>query len=250
MVNEELIEIIRNKYQQGERKADIKAALIEQGYEEADIETAISHIQHDAIKQLPVVSHMYQLIDDLEQKTDHASPKFVATVLACCFGVLLILFGGLYLWLDPLGIKTAERDKQRETDVVRIRSAVDQFYIAKGIYPANLKELLPTYLQAIPLDPKSGAEYTYRTLNEKRIYELCINFEASPSQCVTSQTDSSIVPMVIITPTPMQSELTDLEPSDEASTSPDTLEEEAPAVNPTAAPAVSPGGSGTGDVAL
>lgn len=248
MVNEELIEIIRGRFQQGERKSDIKASLMEQGYEDADIEAAISHIQHDAIKQLPIISHIYQVIEDLEQKTDHASPKFVAAVLAGCFGILLLLFGGLYVWLDPLGIKSIERDKQRETDVVKIRSAVDQFYIAKGMYPANLKELLPTYLQSIPLDPKSGAEYSYRTLNEKRIYELCITFEAQSSQCVTSQTDSSVVPVVIITPTPMQSELSDLEPSDEATMSPELSEEEAPVINPTESPAEPAGG--TGDTAL
>lgn len=239
MVNEELIEIIRTRFQQGERRAEIRDVLLGQGYDETEIDAAISQIQHEAIKQLPGVSHAYQLIDHLEKTTDHASPKFMAAVLAGCFGVLVILFAGLYFLLDPLGIKTEERDRQRETDVVKIRSAIDAFYIAKGVYPANLQELLPTYLQSIPLDPKSGTSYSYRTLNERRIYELCVTFEVATAQCVTPQADSSIVPMVIITPTPLQSQL---EPATDASSSPEISEEEAPAINPTAPADASTGG--------
>lgn len=240
MVNTELEEIIRTKFKEGERRADIKEYLLQQGYDEAEVDIAIAHIQKDAIKQLPLISHMYQLIEDLENKTDHASPKFVAAVLAGCFTILIILFASLYFWLDPLGINTVERDKQRETDVVKLRSAIDQYYIAKKVYPAKLNDLLPTYLQSIPLDPKSGAPYDYRTQSNNLVYELCIVFEAQPSQCVSSAPTESSIPMVIVTPTPMLSEVEEeLEAAEEATNS---SELEAPIVSPTT-PAEAAGGT-------
>jgi hypothetical protein len=246
MVNEELEAIIRSKFQEGARRAEIREALLEQGYDEHEIDTAISHIQHDAIKSLPVVAHFYQIIEDLENKTDHASPKFVAAVLAGCFAVLLMIFAGLYYFLDPLGIKTVERDKQRETDAVKIRTAIDAYRIAKGSYPSTLKDLVPEYLQSIPLDPKSGATYSYRSMNENRLYELCITFEVQPQQCLTPTADVSSQPMIIVTPTPMLSEIGEELLPEEASPSSDIIdEEEAPAVNPTVPP-----GTGTGELAL
>lgn len=235
MVNEELVAIIRERFQQNQRRNEIKDALIEEGYEETEIDAAIAHIQHDAIKQLPGISHMYQFIEDMEQKTDHASPKVVGLVLAGCFAVLLLIFGGLYYWLDPLGINTTERDKQRETDVVKLRTAIDAFYIAEKAYPANLQDLVPEYLQALPLDPKTGAQYSYKAMNGNRVYELCVTFEINPPQCLSSSQNTSTEPMVIVTPTPTQNPQE--EPvADEEATSPPDSAEEAPVAMPTEIP--------------
>ena len=96
MVNEELVANIRSRFQQGERRTEIRQALMEEGWEEIDIDNAISHIQNEALKQLPGLSHFFQFLDHLDNKTAHSSPKVIAVVLACCFGVLLIIFGGLY----------------------------------------------------------------------------------------------------------------------------------------------------------
>lgn len=206
MVNEELEAIIRGKFQEGLKRSEIRQLLLEQGYDEHEVDKALDHIQHDAVKQLPGVSHLYQIIEDLENKTDHASPKIVASVLMGCFTVLLAIFGGLYYWLDPLGIQTADRDKQRETDVVKIRSAVDAYYIAKKSYPPKLEELIPEYLQAVPLDPKSGNGYMYRLINQNTAYELCVRFETRPAQCLSPVPGDSTMPMMIVTPTPMDAE--------------------------------------------
>jgi hypothetical protein len=243
MVNEELEAIIRTKFQEGSRRAEIRDLLLEQGYDETEIDKAIAHIQHDAIKQLPGIAHMYQFIEHMENKTDHASPKVVFGVLMGCFAILMLIFSGLYFWLDPLGIQTIERDKQRETDIVKIRTAIDAYRIAQGSYPGTLNDLLPEYLQAIPLDPKTGASYTYRSMNENKIYELCVTFEIQPQQCLSPNPDNGIEPVIFVTPTPMVSELGGSGSSEEASSSPE-LEEEAPAINPTA-----PAGD-QGDVAL
>lgn len=239
MVNEELEAIVRAKFQEGLKRSEIRVALLEEGYDEIEVDKTLVHVQHDAIKQLPGIAHMYQFIEDMERKTDHASPKVVATVLIGCFSVLLGLFGGLYYWLDPLGIQTLDRDKQRETDVIKIRSAVDAYYIAKNSYPAKLEELLPEYLQAVPLDPKSGSTYKYRLINGNTGYELCVTFETIPAQCLNPVTSETSAPMVIVTPTPMDAEVVD----EAVQSSPEVIE--ATPANQTVPPS-----GGTGDPAL
>lgn len=236
MVNEELEAIIRAKFQEGLKRSEIRQSMLEQGYDEVELDKTLDHIQHDAIKQLPGITHMYQLIEHLENKTDHASPKIVASVLMGCFIVLLVIFGGLYYFLDPLGIQTADRDRQRETDVIKIRSAVDAYYIAKNSYPAKLDELVPEYMQSIPLDPKTGAFYAYRLINENKAYELCVTFETLPAQCLNPISAEASGSMIIVTPTMMDAEEDIIESEEPAS--------ESAVISPTPLP------TGTGDSAL
>lgn len=186
MVNEDLVAQIRARYQQGERRADMKAALMEQGWDEAQIDDAIAHIQHDALRQVPGLSHIYDFIDHWDQKTQHSSPKVIVGILAASFLLIVIISACLYFFLDPLGVQNVDRDKQRETDIVKVRTAIDGYYASQKSYPETLQGLVPKYLQAVPLDPKTGAGYTYRTLNQNQSYELCVNFEAQPVQCLTS----------------------------------------------------------------
>ncbi|MBA3724592.1 MAG: hypothetical protein H0W89_06960 [Candidatus Levybacteria bacterium] len=213
MVNNELVEIIKLRYQEGQRRSEIRAALLEEGYEETEIDGAIAHIQYEAIKQLPVVSRVYQVFENLDSKTAHSSPKLVATVLLSCFGVLLLLFGGFYYVLDPLGVRTLERDKIREADVIRVRTAIDTYYADKKLYPVSLQGLLPNYLKAIPLDPKTGEMYQYTTYDANKIYKLCISFEVQPVECISSSPNTSSIPQVIVSPTSADQQRIELTPA-------------------------------------
>jgi hypothetical protein len=219
MVTEELITSIKNKFRDGERREDIKYALLQEGWEGVDIEAAISQIQRDALKQLPILSTFYAFIERMEAKTAHSSPKMTFAVLGGSFMVVLVIFWGLYLLFDPLGTKIGERDIQRETDVVKIRNGLNKYYTARFTYPQALNDLVPDFLQSIPRDPKTGAVYPYKLQGESN-YSLCINFESKTPQCVAAEPSSSSIPVVINPsdrtdtadpdqmPTPTESELT------------------------------------------
>lgn len=196
MYNEDLEALIREKYQKGERRDAIKASLIEQGYEEADIDATIAHIQTDAIKQMPGISHVVQWMEKMEDRTQHASPKVVAGVLIASCSIVLVLFVGLYMWLDPLGTKAVDRDKQRETDIIKVRSAIDSHFANTQKYPAKLDALLPQYLQSIPLDPKTGAQYRYTMDAAANSYQLCVSFETRPEECINSSPGEVEIPQV------------------------------------------------------
>lgn len=233
MINEELEALIREKYQKGERRDAIKASLIELGYAEADIDATIAHIQKDAIKQMPGISHAYKWIENLESKTDHANPKVVAGVLLASCTLVLIISVGLYMWLDPLGTKAVDRDKQRETDIIKIRSAIDSHFATTGTYPATLEALMPKYLQSIPLDPKSGAQYKYAVHPETSSFELCVSFEITSEECITSSPGENAIPQ--ITEEPEEPFEPESEEPLEASAEADIIEDDLEPVGPNSA---------------
>jgi hypothetical protein len=195
MVTEELITIIKSKFRDGERREDIKYSLLQEGWEGVDIEAAIGQIQRDALKQLPILSTFYAFIERMEAKTAHSSPKMTFAVLGGSFMVVLLIFWGLFLMLDPLGTKIGERDIQRETDVVKIRNGLNKYYTARFTYPPALSDLVPDFLQSIPRDPKTGAEYPYKLQGESN-YSLCVNFESKTPQCLAAEPSSSSIPVV------------------------------------------------------
>lgn len=47
-------------------------------------------------------------------------------------------------------------------DAPRLRIALERFKLAKGAYPKSLAEVVPEYLDKLPLDPFSGKPYGYR----------------------------------------------------------------------------------------
>ena len=186
MVNDQLVALIREKFQKGERADEIKASLVDQGWDMADVDLAISQIQHEALKQMPGISHIISNFEYWEKKTANASPRMIAIVLAGCVALVMVISLFLYISLDPLGTKSAARDIQRETDFIKVNNAVTSYFRAKGMYPTNLNALLPTYLQSVPLDPKTGAPYSYKTIGGTANYELCVSFETKGGQCVSA----------------------------------------------------------------
>lgn len=201
MGTDELTATIKERFRQGARRKEIKDELINDGWTEQEINAAMSQLQHDVLKQLPIVTSVYQFIGKLESKTNLTSPQMTAVVMAVCVGVLLLLAGGLYFFLDPLDARSIDRDKQRETDVVRLRTAIDAYYKKNLLYPVTLQTLIPDYLPTVPQDPQSGASYNYKTLDSANNYELCITFEMQSIQCINAKPVDSLIPII---PTPTQ----------------------------------------------
>jgi hypothetical protein len=206
MRDEELIAFIKKRFQQGQRRSEIKEELLTQGYTEEDIDVAIRHIQNDAFKHLPGIAWITYLIERFDKQTEFATPKMTIMIMASCVAGLLLLAGGLYLLFDPLNSRAIARDTQRQTDARQLQSAIVAYYKTNGQYPASLTVLMPKFLPKIPHDPQTGAEYQYRSLDAAQNYELCVTFELQVKTCATaapisSQYDIPIVPTATIMPT-------------------------------------------------
>lgn len=200
MVTDELITHIRSKFLKGERRAEIKEDLIDEGYEEEDIDGAISKIQYDAIRQLPGISWIFQRIEHFESKPNSVSPKTTVLLMFCCIAFLLIFAGALYAYFDPLGASSKARDVTRQADQTDIQNALTEYYEKNQVYPQGLGILAPGFIPSIPKDPQTGASYYYQLINNNTNYELCVTFEMQPRSCVSGVTSSAIP--VVSTPTP------------------------------------------------
>lgn len=204
MVNDELDIIIREKFKQGKRRSEVKEDLLESGYYEDEIDEAITQIQHDAIKQLPVISSFYQFLDHFEKKSNLTTTRMTIVVMAACVVILSMLAVSLYFIFDPLGTRSNARDAARTSDMAKIQTAIGYYYQQYHRYPNSLNELVPAYLSIMPLDPQSNSEYSYKLLDNDTNYELCASFELQSQQCVNAPSASSAIP-IVATPTPMQS---------------------------------------------
>jgi prepilin-type N-terminal cleavage/methylation domain-containing protein len=66
------------------------------------------------------------------------------------------------------------RDARRIQDVDAVGKALEQYYADNTTYPANLGLLVPSYLQASPVDPKTKAAYAYDSTTS---FCLCATLE-------------------------------------------------------------------------
>ncbi len=193
MVNEELIGNIKARFQQGEKANEIREALLNEGWSDGDISAAFAQIRHEAFLQIPLYAKMHNWMSSLDKKTAQLPTR----VLVQIFIVIAIIFiagvAALYYFLDPLGFRMADRDKQREQAAVAMRVALEKFYGDNNVYPTVIKNLVPEYLPVEPLDPKTKTAYEYKIVNNN--YEFCIHFEMQVVRCVTSD-DSSSIPTV------------------------------------------------------
>jgi hypothetical protein len=203
MIKDELIPIIRTKFQEGKRRDDIKEDLITQGYDEEDIDAAIAEIQHDAIKQLPGISSIYRVVENFEKKSNMTTARMTALVMAVCIGILVLLAVALYFIFDPLGTQSNARDAERKSDMAKIQTALGFYYQQNHKYPSDLNSLVPTFLSSLPLDPQSGGGYSYKLLDSSNNYQLCISYELQSQECVNASAATSSIPSIpTATPVP------------------------------------------------
>jgi len=195
MVTQELVDALAAEFQKGKKRIEVEDTLMSQGFEKRDIYDAITHIQRTAIQQLPGVAFITQSIARLDEKTAKLPMSAILGILgALAFFVFLIAFV-LYSIFDPMGTKTIGRDKQRVVDYTQMHNALNKYFTEKNSYPTTLDKLVPAYLTAVPVDPKTKKLYDYKILDDRVNYELCIQFETQSIQCVSSS-NASIIPSV------------------------------------------------------
>jgi hypothetical protein len=184
MENGDLAATIKEKVQQGESIPDIRNDLFAQGWKEQDIDAGIAAIQKEALKQLPVFSHFFRVLENPQIHTKLSTTKMTALILSGCVVAVFIVLGMFYFFLDPFNMQAGQRDKHREADLEVLKSALAHYYTLHNNYPSSLKGLTPDVLQAIPKDPESGGDYSYSDLDNGSNFQLCITFEVQTVPCI------------------------------------------------------------------
>jgi len=75
MVDNGLVQNITERFKQGQNSSQIKEALREEGYAEADIDTAFRHIRHTAFQQIPIVAAFSHWLEGMDSKTSNLFHK-------------------------------------------------------------------------------------------------------------------------------------------------------------------------------
>lgn len=196
MVTQELLDNIIERYRQGQKTSQIKESLLAEGWEDIDIDQAISQLQTAALQQIPLVATFAKFFSQLDERTSRLPPHMVAVVLCFC-ALLLFAVGGIFYWfLDPLGVRSGERDKQREKEIIQIRESLDTYFTANKAYPESLTQLVPAYLTVLPLDPETGKSYNYIPAKNIDNYQLCVSFETKAPVCI-SPVAANTLPIVV-----------------------------------------------------
>lgn len=202
MVTQELLDAIIAKYKHNQRRDEIREDLMADGYKKSDIDEGIAQIQHHALLQIPFVAKAHKLLQRLDAKTAHLSVKATIGVFVVIAAVILVIAFILYVSLDPLSVQAGARDRERQQAFAAIHTALLKYYNRTHAYPPTLNRLAPSYLHVLPLDPKTQQSYEYKILDAQGNYQLCVNYETKPVDCVSSSV-SSVIPTVIIVATPM-----------------------------------------------
>lgn len=69
------------------------------------------------------------------------------------------------------------RDARRISDLEKMRISLEMMRQVGVTYPASANNLVPTYLQSLPLDPKSNAVYWYTAGTNNYTYTLRATME-------------------------------------------------------------------------
>lgn len=78
------------------------------------------------------------------------------------------------------GTNKKARDSRRVSDLHELRIALELYRQSVGSsYPANISSLIPTYMQNLPTDPKTNANYVYG--HSGYTYFICANVENAGS---------------------------------------------------------------------
>jgi prepilin-type N-terminal cleavage/methylation domain-containing protein len=87
---------------------------------------------------------------------------FTILELLVVIAIIAILSGVVMAALSPAREKS--RDARRQTDIKQIQLALEVYFQANNQFPTNiytLGVLAPNYIQKVPVDPSTGAQYSY-----------------------------------------------------------------------------------------
>lgn len=85
-----------------------------------------------------------------------------------------------------------ERDQKREQHAAALKSAIENYFLLHRRYPRKLRELLPTFLGALPQDPSTNIDYLYNASADRRRYRLEIVSERGDRAIYTEQGSSTV----------------------------------------------------------
>jgi prepilin-type N-terminal cleavage/methylation domain-containing protein len=105
---------------------------------------------------------------------------FTLIELMIAVAIIGILSGLVIGIINPSRLQGRARDGNRKEDISVIQGALERYYADNNVYPSSgnmYSALNPSsgikYLDPVPLDPSSSAQYFYRADGTRQVYCLC-----------------------------------------------------------------------------
>lgn len=175
MVSQDLLNVVQYHYSQGENPDKIFDILVSEGWQQEAVEEALDTLPKPPSfwQQLPT----YPYFQALDARTANLPPRIIISVSVGLI-ILVIVIGIIISNLVGPGIYTGDsRDQEREDVYAKLKIALERYHDKYYRYPDSINELLPNYINYIPLDPKSNKPYGYTVQEGGKSYLLCIIYE-------------------------------------------------------------------------
>ena len=131
---------------------------------------------------------------DLKRDAGQKSSKIKLLAWAVSFAVLASIVGGFFIMGSPFTLRMKRFDERRVSDLQNIQYQIVNFYQRKGSLPNNLDELKdPIAGFNIPIDPESGASYSYEKVSDLPTgqaglsFKLCADFSLGSDTQIDSK---------------------------------------------------------------
>lgn len=111
---------------------------------------------------------------------------FTLIELLVVVAIVGILAGTVVIALNPAQQIAKGRDAQRKNDLAQIRVGLDAYYNDNNKYPAQMSDLVSSYMPKLPQDPIGSQSYCYEISSGGSVYRLSAKLEVSSDPQATS----------------------------------------------------------------
>ncbi len=134
------------------------------------------NINNDSTSELEVIDKKEQSQKNFFQRIPLAVKIIAGVVLVFFIAVVFLLFisyqqGSTDNYVPPEVEEMVDQD-QAEDDLNQLSSAIEAYYAQNLAYPSSLEELVPDFIDKLPLDPKAKKSYLYETEGDSYIISV------------------------------------------------------------------------------
>ncbi len=171
------MDLVEYNLSQGESRESIRNYLISEGLNEEGADEIFALVPKPVSfwHQLPI----YPYFAALDERAKELPARVIWSISGILILIVIVIGLIVYVSFNPKNIYT--RDQERDAHHALLVEVLDRYKADNGRFPGQLSELVPGYLQSLPVDPRSNSEYGYTITGGGRNYFLCIYFESKKS---------------------------------------------------------------------
>lgn len=165
-ISQQLLEYIRQQMAMGTTKENIQRFLVDSGWSQSDIDAAFEAVASQPVQKRGVVGQIV---------------RGVFWILGILFLLSLIAAGVFAVYVlnqTKHNVDSGQATESEKTFFTSVNAALIQggllaFNVENEKYPSSLDELVPRYLQEVPIDPVTSQPYRYVLTEAGAGYTLC-----------------------------------------------------------------------------